>query len=454
MAKSNHHKPDRREFLKESAGSLGALALGGSCRAGTPPLANDRIRIGVLGAGSRGGTLTQWLLRLEQTHNLEITGVCDLLPRRREQTAEKIKDKTGKSPRVFERPHELFARSDVDAVVIATADFQHCYHAAQAAEAGKDVYVERPFGSDFEQVRRAYEVIRPSDRIVQLGTQARGSGKYYEAARFVQAGMLGKVTYVEISEPIFQQRWRIDGAESSPAPGEIDWQEYLCYLPSDTPFDSRHYREFRLFSPYSTGPFCQWMSHRIDLVNLVLGTRPLSAVAHGGVYLWDDGRNNPDTMSCLLEYPGGVLVSYHMRTGNSQHGRGITFYGTAGTLELESGLAYGDGGGGVVQPIESDDGVRSFVIDAEQKLKAKKEGGFKLTPPGDIDYLGHFLDCLRSRKQPRGNLESAFDQSVATLLAASAYRYGQKMIYDEDARAIRPYGSGLSSDVPTAAPRT
>jgi predicted dehydrogenase len=439
MAKQRvEHRSDRREFLKESAGGLGAFALGAGYLPTGGRAANDRIGIGILGAGSRGGTLMQWLARLEQTHNVEITAVCDLIPRKREQAQLKVKEKTGRLPHAFENPRQLFAAADVDAVVIATADFQHCHYAAEAAKAGKDVYVEKPFGSDFEQVRLAYDAIQKTDRIVQLGTQSRGSGKYYEAARFVQAGMLGKVTYVEISEPIFQQRWRIDGAEKSPSVGEIDWQEFLCYLPSDTPFDARHYREFRLFSPYSTGPFCQWLSHRIDLVNLVLGERPCSAVALGGVFLWNDGRNNPDTMSCLLEYPSGVLVSYHMRTGNSHHGRGTTFYGTAGTLELETGLAYGDGGGGVVQP-QDVDGELTFTVDKSRRLKAKKEGGFKLESPADIDYLGHFIDCIRSRKEPRGNLEAAFDQSVATLLAATAYRSGQKMVYDPLSRSIRPF---------------
>src|SRR5690606_8077123 len=133
---------------------------------------------------------------------------------------------------------ELCDRSDVDAVLIATADFQHCCHAALAVQAGKDVYVEKPFGCDFEQVKRARDVVRNSDRIFQIGMQSRGAEKYFQAAELVQTGKLGQVTYVQISEPIFQQRWRVPGAETSVTADEIDWKEFLCYLPPDTPFDA------------------------------------------------------------------------------------------------------------------------------------------------------------------------------------------------------------------------
>jgi predicted dehydrogenase len=251
-----------------------------------------------------------WAQRLSRSHNVQVAAVCDLWEKRRESAAKRISDAGAPAPAVCRNIHELLDRKDVDAVLIATADFQHCYHAAQAVLAGKDVYVEKPFGCDYLQVRRAYEVISRSDRILAVGTQARGADKYYAAAKFVQSGKLGQVQYVEISEPISQQRWRIPGSEHSPAASEVDWNEFLTYLPPEEhPFEPRHYREFRLFWPFSSGPFCQWMSHRIDLVNLVLGKLPTAAVALGGVFLWRDGRNNPDTVQSLLEYPGGVLVS-------------------------------------------------------------------------------------------------------------------------------------------------
>lgn len=434
--RKQNHRPDRREFLTKSAGSVGALALGGSILPAAAS-ANERIRVGVVGTGSRGGSLMGWTHKLSQSHNLQITAVCDLWEKRRHQAAVRVAEWNGKPPAVCRTISELCDRSDVDVVLIATADFQHCYHAALAVQAGKDVYVEKPFGCDFEQVKRARDLIRGSDRIVQIGMQSRGADKYYQAAQLVQSGLLGQVTYVQIAEPIFQQRWRVPGAENSIQPGEIDWDEYLCYLPKDTPFDPRYIREFRLFWPFSSGPFCQWMSHRIDLVNLVLGKLPVSAVSAGGVFLWKDGRTNPDTVQCLLEYPGGVLVSYHMRMGNSQHGRACTFYGTTGTLELEKGLAYGNGGGGLVVQADNRDGVQNYRIDKSKQLQPKNNGGLILEDYS-VDYLAHFFECVRTRQKPRGDVEAAYGQSVATILASESYRRGCKMLYDSASETIAP----------------
>jgi predicted dehydrogenase len=431
---------NRRRFLRESASSVGALALGTSYASTSTFGANERIRLGIVGPGSRGGSLMAWAHKLEAAHNVRFTAVCDIWNRRRTQAAKRVEAWNGRPPAVCRTIDELCDRKDVDAVIIATADFQHCFHAAVAVQAGKDVYVEKPFGCDFEQVKRAYDTIVRSDRVLQVGTQSRGAGKYYEAAKFVQSGRLGQVTYVEIAEPIFQQRWRIADSETSLTAADTDWNEFLCYLPKSLPFNPRHYREFRLFWPFSSGPFCQWMSHRIDLVNLVLGKLPIAAVSLGGVFLWKDGRTNPDTVQSLLEYPGGTLVSYQLRMGNRQNARGITIYGTQGTLELDSGLAYGDGGGGLVVESDRQHGATVFRVDSSRLLRAKQGGGEPLPRGEDIDYLGHFFDCVRSRKKPRGDIDAAFGHSVATILANQAYRSGCKMAYDPVRREMQPAG--------------
>ena len=447
---SESRKTNRREFLARTAGSVGALALGSTCfadeaksnldaaKALVGKSAHDQLRIGIVGVGSRGGWLMNWVNKLASTHNVAITAVGDLLERRRNQAADRVHEWCGKKPALCRTPNELFDRKDVDAVIIATADFQHCYHAAQAVLAGKDVYVEKPFGCDFDQVSRAHAVISKSDRVFQVGTQSRGNGKYESAAKFVQSGKLGQVTYVEISEPLFQQRWRIPESERSVTVKDVDWQEFLCYLPKSLPFDARHYSEFRLFWPFSSGPFCQWMSHRIDLVNLVLGKLPSSAVALGGVYLWQDGRSNPDTVQCLLEYPGGTLVSYHLRLGNSANGRAITFYGTTGTLELESGVAHGNGMGGLVVKTEPNAEAPVFRIDHTKVLRGKKAGGEAIDPGVSVDFMGDFFECVRTRRKTKADIEAALGHSVATILANQAYRTGRRMNYDAGKREMRP----------------
>lgn len=420
----------RREFVKSSAAGA-AAAIGTMVVPGRAFGANDRISLGLVGAGSRARALTKWVYELEKSHNVEFTAVCDIWNQRREASAAQFKQHYGRDVRTCRTLSEIGSLKDVDGLVIATADFQHAYHLAQAVKAGKDVYVEKPLGNDFDQVLKAWRTVRESDRVVQVGTQSRSEGKYYGARDFIRSGRLGKVSFVEIYEPIFQERWRIPGSETSIKEEDTDWQEFLCYLdPKKHKWNARHYREFRLFWPFSSGCFCQWMSHSIDLVNLVLGELPRYAVAAGGVYLWKDGRTNPDTVQALLEYPSGVLATYHMRMGNSAEGRGILIYGTNGTMDLDEGIAYGDGGGGeVVADRPGDPGTR-YLIDEKRVLRARKEGGVRWESPPDRHHMGNFLDCMRSRAKPAADIEAGLGHSVATILANMSYRSGVRMEYD------------------------
>ncbi len=431
----------RREFLRQAtAGAVMALGAASFIPNGERVFgANDRLSLGIVGCGSRGRVLMEWANRLSKTQNVEFTAVCDIWNQRREGAAALVKQWTDKEPRKCRTLAEICDLQDVDALIIATADFQHAYHLTHAVRAGKDVYVEKPLGCDFHQIKTAWKAVKETGRVVQMGTQARGKGKYFGARDFIKSGALGKVTFVEIYQPLFQQRWRIPNAEKLIKPEDTDWREFLCYLdPKRHPFNPRHYLEFRLFWPFSSGCFCQWMSHQIDLVNLVLDELPKSAVAHGGIFLWKDGRTNPDICQCLLEYPSGVLVTYHMRLTNSANGREITIYGTNGTMELEAGIAYGDGGGGEVICENPSDPFPRFRVDESKRLKAKSEGGVRWESPPDVDHMGHFFECVRTREPTRADIDAGFGHALATTMANLSYRRGRRMEYDAERMEIKP----------------
>jgi len=439
----------RRGFLAGSAAAAGTTVVTSALSAGKVLGANERLSLGIVGPGSRGNHLMKWAQRFAKSHNLEFTAVCDIWNQRREAAAARVKAWTGREPRKCRTLAEICDLKDVDVLLIATADFQHAPHLAYAVRAGKDVYVEKPLGCDFEQIKKAWQAVKQTGRIVQMGTQRRGDGKYYGARDFIKSGALGKITYAEIYEPLFQQRWRIPGSETSLTEKDTNWKEFLCYCPYE-PFNARHYREFRLFWPYSSGCFCQWMSHKIDLVNLALDELPRSAVAHGGVYLWKDGRTNPDTVQCLLEYPSGCLVTYHMRLGNSMNKRGTTLYGTRGTMELEAGIAYGDGGRGAVICKDPDAPNPSFTVDRSAVLKARKEGGVRWESPPSVDHMADFLEAVRTRRRTRADIDAGFAHALATTMANMAYRWGCRVEYDpkkmELKRAsLRPSSAALAS---------
>ncbi len=420
----------RREFVTTtSTVGAGTIVLGSCVIPQAAFGANDRLRVGIVGTGSRANTLMAWLHKLEKSHNVQITAVCDIWNQQRKAVVEKLSQNTDNKISQYRTLDEMGEQDDTDILIIATADFQHCYHAAKAVNYGKDVYVEKPFGCDFSQIKQAYLTIKASDRIVQMGTQSRGEGKYFGARDFIKSGALGQITYGEIYECTFQQRWRIKDSECSIKAKDTNWTEFLAYLdPQKYPWNPRHYREFRLFWPFSSGCFCQSMSHRIDLVNLVLDSIPKYAVAMGGTYLWKDGRTNPDTVQCLLEYPGGTMVTYHMRMGNEANSRGIYLYGTNGMLDLRKGKFLTKGGGGKVTLKESD------TVHPADKMDNK----ITFPSPPSVDHMADFFECVRSRKPARADVDAGYAHAVATTMANMAYRTGCRMEYDAEQMEIRP----------------
>ncbi len=431
----------RRNFLGRSAGAAAAAGLvarsAGSAQRARG--ANDRLSVGIVGPGNRGNTLMEWIHRLSPAENVMLTAVCDIWNQRREAGAARIRQWTGQTPTSCRTMAEICELKNVDVLVIATADFQHAPLTRQAVEAGKDVYVEKPLGCDFEQIKLARDAVRRTGRVVQLGTQRRSHGVPWAARDFVKSGGLGRVSYVEMVDSLFQQRWRIPGSESSLVQGDTNWEEFLSYTPK-VPFDARKYREFRLFWPYSTGIFCQWMSHTVDLVNLVLEETPKSAVAGGGVCVWKDGRTNPDTAQCLVEYPSGCLFSYHMRLGNGANGRTLAFYGTKGTLDLYAGIAHGEGGGGEVFTTNPGRSIPEYATDASKRLPDRAKGGLVLKAEPDGDHMSDFFAAVRSRRPPRADIEAGFAHALATTMAGMSLRMGLRVEYDAATDTIRPTG--------------
>lgn len=424
------HRISRRGFLGHMAQAAAVGAVAQTTRSvARINGANDRISIGFVGVGARGRELMRRADELSRDENVQLTAVCDIWQQARERGERMLQVWNGTPPISCRTIGELCERKDIDGLIIATADFQHPVHTCIAVEAGKDVYVEKPLGCDFAQIKKARDAVRRSGRIAQMGTFRRSFGRPRAARDFIQQGRLGRVSYVEMVQPMFQQRWRIPGSEKSLTEADTDWDAFLCYTPK-VPFDARKYREFRLFWPYSTGIFCQWMSHAVDEVNLVLDEMPKSVLAGGGVYVWKDGRTNPDTAQCLIEYPRGCLFSYHMRLGNAENGRNTMFYGTTGTLDLYAGMAYGDGGGGDIARDRPDDPASIYNADAATRLPDRAKGGLLLDAPPDEDHMTNFFRCMRSGKKPNADIEAGFAHALATTMAGLSLRTGRRVTYD------------------------
>ena len=316
MQDSHDKKVDRRTFLNTAAGVVAGSAIASSALSYDRIIgANDRIALGHIGIGNRGSGLHMMASQLKDKYKVETVAVCDLWKSNRERAVANSERYYGRAPRAFQHLEELLALKDVDAVLIATPEHSHSPVLKATVEAGKDAYCEKPMGNVLEEVKAARDAVKQSNLVVQMGTQHRSEPYQLAAREVLRSGVLGDVSKYEIVWNYNGPRWRGRPEVKQIREEDTDWKKWLMTKP-DRPFDPQLYFEFRLYSEFSSGIPDQWMSHGIDLVHFFMNEQPpRSIMAHGGVFAWHDGRENPDTFQALVEYPI-FLVSYSTSFGN------------------------------------------------------------------------------------------------------------------------------------------
>jgi predicted dehydrogenase len=425
-------KIDRRKFLSNSAALIaGGSALGRTALSyGRTLGANDRISLCHVGNGSRGEDLDWIIAQLASKQNVEMTGVCDLWRLNREKAVAANQKYHGHAPRAFSHIEDVLATKDIDAVILSTPDHSHSPLLKMAAEAGKDAYVEKPMGNVLEEAKAARNAVRQNNRIVQVGTQHRSEPHPRAAQELVQTGVLGDVSKVEIVWNYHGPRWRGRPVTKQIREEDTDWRKFLLNKPY-RPFDPQVYCEFRLYKEFSSGIPDQWMSHAMDLVHWFMNDSfPRSAVAHGGVYAWHDGRENADTFHTLLEYPKGFLVSYSTSFGNDAPGF-TRYMGKKATL-----FNIGGEGSPRYQLIE-EKGTHEEDDNIDTKRKSKYvllPGETELPPMGiddrSLEHMANWFECMRSRQQPHATVDDGFAHSVACMMSTQAYWTGKKQYWD------------------------
>ncbi|MDH7482616.1 MAG: Gfo/Idh/MocA family oxidoreductase [Armatimonadota bacterium] len=405
-------KIGRREFLVKSASGIAGLALGTMLADSRAIGANDRLSIGVIGAGGKGRDNMAQAMRYSDELNLEITAVCDVWKVNLESAVAAVEKQYGRKPRAFTGYEDLLALDDVDAVLIATPDHLHCRMLIDAMKAGKDVFVEKPMAMFLDQANESLRVQKETGRVVQVGTQRRSDGRHAAAARFIRSGALGKISRVEAAWNDCAPRWR-KGDVSNCKPEDVDWKRFLMCA-KKRPFNASRFREWQLYRDYTLGPVGLLGSHMIDVVHWFMDDYlPTSCVCHGGNYVWKDGREHEDTIYALFEYPKGFILRYCTGLGNTS-GNGCYFYGTNGTFDTVTWKATGDGGSG--------------------KDKIKEE--IVIQTSGGVNHMKNFLECIRSRQTPNASIFHGYAHSVCAIMAARSLRTGKRVTFDPKEQKI------------------
>ncbi len=435
----------RRNFLKTATLGTAAVVFGTRASSYAKILgANDRIRVAVVGPGDRAtDALIPSFLRLSDELNFELVAISDLWKLRRDAAAARIKERTAKDVAQARNTDELYAMKDVDAVIIATADFQHAYHCMEAVRAGKDVYVEKPFANTMVDARDALKLVSGSDRIIQVGSQRRSTPSYMRANDFIKSGKFGDIVMVEMSWNVNQPgRWRRPNLVPLLQEQDVDWKRFLINRPFE-PFDARKYVEFRLFWPYSSGIPDQWMSHQIDTVHWFSGyDHPTSVVANGGIYLWHDGRTNFDTMTAVFDYGDagkggkGFQVTYSSRQTNSAGGTKELYYSNGGMIDLDTNKITPAGGleAKYADPMK----MKPFrlpeasLIEPGNSTAAKVESAANTgVDNSTLAHMRNWMECVRSRKTPNADIHAAYNHSVAICMTIAALQTGKRVTFDE-----------------------
>lgn len=423
---------NRRDFLEKSAAVVAGTAVLPTTALSYARVlgANDRISLGHIGCGNRGGDLDQIASNLKSSHNVEMTVVCDLWSGNRQKAVATNTGYYGRSPRAVQHVEEILALKDVDAVLISTPEHSHSPILKMATEAGKDAYVEKPMGNVLEEAKAARDAVLQAKTIVQVGTQHRSEPYPQAAQKVARSGALGDVSKVEIEWNYHGPRWRGRPQVKQIREQDTDWAKWLLTKPL-RPFDPQMYFEFRLYREFSSGIPDQWMSHAIDLVHWFMDDNyPKSVVSHGGVFAWHDGRQNADTFQTLLEYPKGFLVSYSTSFGNDSPS--FTRY-----MGKEATLFNIGGEGSPRYQIVQEKGTHENDPDIDKKRESRYIllPGQKGLPPMGIDdlSLGHmanWFECMRSRQQPHCTVNEGFSHSVACMMATESYWSGKKIYWD------------------------
>ena len=437
-------RTSRRDFLKASAAAAGVCALPASSYARVPG-ANNRVRTGVIGFSDRfREALFPAFLKHAGSQQFEIVALSDIWKRRRDEGVNLIQDSTGHAVALCHNNDELYDRKDVDAVIIATADFQHAQHGIEAVRNNLDAYIEKPMAHTMEDARELRKAVRQTGRKVQIGTQRRSARNYQIAKEFIQSGKFGDIVAVEMTWNVNQPgRWRRPQLVSQLKQEDTDWKRFLLNLPP-VEFDPRKYLEFRLFWPYSSGIPDQWMVHQIDTVHWFANLpRPRSVVANGGIYLWRDGRQNWDTLTAVFDYgplndsKKGFQVIYSSRQTNSAGEVKELYRSNAGTLDLEKNVISPEGG--LDESPAKVMGLKGNKLGPHSLLEgaaATDTGANAGVDEATSANMRNWMECVRSGKTPNANIEAGYSHSVALCMTIAAMQTGQRVTFDDEKQEV------------------
>jgi predicted dehydrogenase len=371
--------------------------------------ANDRLNLGLIGAGDRGRHDTDNFVK---TGTVDVTAVCDIYG----NNIDLAKSKWASAQSTTDH-RKVLESKNVDVVVIGVPDHWHAVIAKDALNAGKDVYVEKPLTLKIEEGPEIVKAARVNNRICQVGMQQR-SGKHYIEAKeqYIDSGKLGNVTLARTWWHGNGYHLRKAPASLKDLPSNLDWAHFLGPL-KWRDWDPQQYYNWRAYLDFGGGQVTDLFTHWIDVVHMFMGQDvPISAQAAGGVYNYKDGRTAPDTINVLLEYPKNLTATFEATLVPGITGEGIEFCGTLGRLYIDRGRYE-------FTPLGRN----------AQKITVRASSNI------EMDHVQNFLDCVKSRKRPNGDVLIGHRSAQASHLGNISYMQKRRIDFDPIREEIMPF---------------
>ena len=407
----------RRTFIKQALGSSAALAASGLLPLNRALGANDRIRIGLIGAGSRGREILHAAMGCP---NVEAVAVADVYTRRLDEVKAHIP-----SIQTYKDFRGLLDDKSIDAVLIATPQHQHALNFVPAIQAGKDVYQEKTMAFNPDHARRMKKAYEGSGRVVQVGTQAISSPGFAKIGELLASGKLGVITVLNTHH--YRNAPYGGWMRQIPPdcdPQHVDWKAFEGEA-TPHPFDPQRYVNWRFFWDYDGCNVFENMVHQVGFWYKLMDFKIPDSVTMTGANLLSPKMEVPDTVDVSM-LQGKVLFTWNSMFGNS-------FYGEGHDLLL--------GNKGTISRNESD------------QVRFQPQGGEHLgvdticavTPEGGQDagyldatgaHMENFFDCMRSRKEPNCPFEIGYRSAIACQMAIASFHKKGSVRWDADTEDI------------------
>ncbi|GGH23169.1 hypothetical protein GCM10007423_05550 [Dyadobacter endophyticus] len=447
-------KPNRRSFLKNVTAASALLATESIAK----PFhiikdlkkisPNDKIRFATIGMGIQGHSDTKAALRSSQ--DVEFVAAADLYDGR----LTRVKELYGKDIFTTRDYRQILERKDIDAVLIVTPDHWHDHITKAALQAGKNVYCEKPMVHHINEGLSVIDAWKKSGKTMQVGSQRISSASFKEAKRLFQAGEIGEINYVESNNDRFNAigAWNYS-IPTDASPSTVDWDTYLGDAPKRA-FDAKRFFRWRNYQDYGTGVGGDLFVHLITGVHFVTNSLgPERVMSSGELSYWKDGRDVPDVLVSILDYPKtDIHANFQMvlRVNFANAGaiaNNTRIIGTEGQIEFTENnlvltkkkLSKAPGMGGYdsfntfseAQQKEFKKQYDAQYPEDTRKAEPVKEVRFE-APKEDDAHANHFRDFFENVK--KGSVGTVEDpvfgfRAAAPVLACNESYFSKKIVH-------------------------